>query len=88
MSKPYNPLITVCSSCLQAACWQGEFYCDNYISAGIIDRYVSDLCNNGNPREHPDYWNKDLRAKHQRELTLNDLRAHGINLESWDANVS
>lgn len=24
-----NDLITVCSDCLRASCWQGEFFCDS-----------------------------------------------------------
>ena len=52
--------ITVCSSCLQASCWQGEFYCDEYKTAGTVTRTVRDLLALG--RESPDYW-KESRVK-------------------------
>lgn len=29
--------ITVCSACLQESCWKGEFYCDEYKTAGTVE---------------------------------------------------
>lgn len=49
--------ITVCASCLQASCWLGEFYCDNYKTANIVKRTVRDLIKLN--REHPEYWKKE-----------------------------
>ena len=48
--------ITVCGSCLQASCWLGEFYCDDYKTASIVNRTVRDLVKLN--REHPSYWAK------------------------------
>lgn len=47
-------LVTVCSSCLQASCWQGLFYCDKYQTAGTVEKTVEELRKLG--REHPSYW--------------------------------
>lgn len=46
--------ITVCSSCLQASCWQGKFYCDDYRTAGTVAKTVRDLLKRN--LESPDYW--------------------------------
>lgn len=47
-------LVTVCSSCLQATCWQGLFYCDDYQTAGTKDMPISEL--QKLKLEHPSYW--------------------------------
>lgn len=47
-------LVTVCASCLRAACWQGEFYCDDYRTAGTVDKTVAEL--RALALEHPDFW--------------------------------
>ena len=52
-------LVTVCDSCLQASCWQGEFYCDNYKTAGTVELPVKRL--REMHLESPDYW-KGARA--------------------------
>lgn len=36
-------MVTVCNSCLTAACWQGQFYCDNYRRAGTTEKSVGEL---------------------------------------------
>ena len=36
-------VVTVCSACLQASCWQGIFYCDAYKSAGTVERTIEQL---------------------------------------------
>ena len=35
--------VTVCSSCLRASCWQGEFRCDDYLNAGTVQKSVEEL---------------------------------------------
>lgn len=30
--------VTVCSACLTAACWLGEFYCEEYKVAGTVEK--------------------------------------------------
>ena len=29
--------VAVCSECLRASCWWGEFYCDDYKTAGVVE---------------------------------------------------
>ena len=47
-------LVTVCDSCFCASCWNGLFYCDDYIGAGTVDLPVSRLRELN--REHPSYY--------------------------------
>lgn len=47
-------MVTVCASCLRASCWQGIFYCDEYKTADIVEKPVSELKKLA--REHPSYW--------------------------------
>lgn len=50
-------LVTVCSACLCASCWLGEFYCEKAKSgrqAGTKQMTVAEL--RALDREHPDYW--------------------------------
>lgn len=56
--------ITVCASCLTAACWQGEFYCQEFKTANITDLPVKRLRKMA--REHPHYWEYDPRAMEYR----------------------
>lgn len=51
-------LITVCSECYQASCWQGAFYCDKYKTAGTVQVPLREL--KKLKREHPSYWRKGL----------------------------
>lgn len=46
--------VTVCSKCLRASCFQGEFFCEEYRSASTVGRTVAEL--RAAAREHPDYW--------------------------------
>lgn len=46
--------ITVCSACLQATCWQGLFYCDEYRTAGTVEKTLEEL--KALNLEHSDYW--------------------------------
>lgn len=50
--------ITVCSSCKQASCWKGIFYCDYYQVAGTVEMTRKELEALG--YEHPDYWRDDV----------------------------
>jgi len=54
-------IITVCSACLQASCWQGEFYCDQYKTAGTVEKTVAELTKLN--REHPSYWTEERIKK-------------------------
>lgn len=59
-----NLLITVCSECLQASCWQGKFFCEKAITAGtkqLTRNQLTEL----NTGEHPDYWKSDLEISVQ-----------------------
>jgi hypothetical protein len=62
---PPNLLITVCAECLQASCWQGEFYCQKFKTANIIDLTVKRL--RALALESPHYWAQDPRAEHWRK---------------------
>jgi hypothetical protein len=35
--------VYVCNSCNTASCWNGEFFCDNYLDAGIHKTTASKL---------------------------------------------
>lgn len=77
MTKLYDPTITVCSKCLRACCWQGEFMCDESQTASTVTRKVSTLVRR-DYGEHPDYWNVDLDTSHRALLTVAELKAHGL----------
>ena len=47
-------LVTVCAACLQASCWLGVFYCDDYRTANVARKSVKELRTLG--LEHEDYW--------------------------------
>jgi len=47
-------LVTVCSECKQASCWQGKFYCDKAKMAGTVELTVAQLREMA--LEHPDNW--------------------------------
>ncbi len=47
--------VTVCSACLRACCWQGEFMCDAADMAGTVQKTVAEL-RAGKHGEHPHYW--------------------------------
>lgn len=54
--KPTD-VVTVCSACLRACCWQGEFMCDAADMAGTVERTVRQL-RAGKHGEHEHYWRK------------------------------
>jgi hypothetical protein len=35
--------ITACDKCLRASCWQGLFFCEDYMTAGTIEKTVEEL---------------------------------------------
>jgi hypothetical protein len=49
-----DDLIRVCAACFCASCWQGEFYCNSWRSAGVLDLSVATL--RALDREHENYW--------------------------------
>lgn len=38
-----DDLITVCDSCKLVGCWEGNFYCEDYKTAGIIEITQSEV---------------------------------------------
>jgi hypothetical protein len=54
MKAWHTELVTVCDQCLQASCWQGEFYCQEYKTAGTKQMTRKELAKLG--RENSDYW--------------------------------
>jgi hypothetical protein len=49
--------VTVCSECLQASCWAGEFYCEQHREASTVTKTVRELHALG-PLENPSWWFK------------------------------
>ena len=49
-----DELVTVCSACLTASCWNYEFCCEEYRTAGTVEKTVRELIELD--REHPDHW--------------------------------
>jgi hypothetical protein len=35
--------ITVCNKCLRASCWHGFFHCEDYKTAGTIEKTIGEL---------------------------------------------
>jgi hypothetical protein len=52
-----NSSVTVCDACLCASCWLGEFYCDDYKTAGTVNMPIAKLRTMA--LEHPDYWKRE-----------------------------
>jgi len=52
-----DDVITVCDKCEQASCWLGEFYCEQYKTAGIKKMTRRELASKSH--EHPSYWKTD-----------------------------
>lgn len=53
-APPKSETVTVCSSCLQASCWLNIFCCDDYKSAGTVEKTRKELRELS--LEHPSYW--------------------------------
>lgn len=49
-------LVAVCDSCLRASCWQGEFSCERYRTAGMKLVARSELTALAIEAEH--YWDR------------------------------
>lgn len=62
--------ITVCSSCLTASCWQGEFYCGEYKTAGTREMTVAAARSLN--RENPCQWLKDENVKRWLTRSVNN----------------
>jgi len=45
--------VLVCGSCQRACCWAGIFYCDDYLTATLMEIQVRDVL--ALKLEHPDY---------------------------------
>lgn len=52
--------ITVCDQCFHASCWQGIFYCDDYKTAGTVEKTRKELKKMADTglcvAENSDYW--------------------------------
>ena len=46
--------VWVCAACLCASCWHGEFYCQQYRNANIVEKTVKEL--NELNYEHPSHY--------------------------------
>lgn len=56
----HTELVTVCDKCLTATCWQGLFYCDDYLIAGTVQKTRKELAKLD--RENSDYWKSDAQV--------------------------
>jgi len=57
----YDWTITVCSACKCATCWQGEFYCQDYRTAGTVEITIREA--RALNRENPTWWLRDEGIK-------------------------
>lgn len=53
-TDPNTRMVTVCSECLKASCWHGEFLCERSRAANIVRRTVGQLRDLN--REHPEQY--------------------------------
>ena len=58
--------VTVCSECLTASCWHGEFMCDGAKYADIKEMPKSELKKLG--LEHPSHWDKSSEWGERHEV--------------------
>lgn len=49
-------MVIVCSRCLCACCWHGDFMCDDADIAGVVNKSVAELKELN--REHPDNYSE------------------------------
>lgn len=56
-----NKKVQVCSSCLKASCWYGEFRCEEYLSADLTIKTVEEL--RKLKLENEDYWSDEYMEK-------------------------
>ena len=57
-----EPRTLICSKCLMASCWHGEFYCDEAKHAGLLRATEAQLRRLS--REHESYFMPHLLAGH------------------------
>jgi hypothetical protein len=57
MAQRKQKMVTVCASCLMASCWQGDFCCQDYMTADITHKSVKELAKLN--RENSCYWKTD-----------------------------
>jgi hypothetical protein len=62
MPKSKEKLITVCSACLRASCWQGVHYCEKAGDSATIQLARSKLI--ALRREHPSFWRSCGQVPH------------------------
>ena len=61
-SKRRERLITVCDACLCASCWHGIFFCQDYQTAGTVQKTSREL--RKLDREHPSYYSRAEVERH------------------------
>lgn len=61
MPQSKGRTVTVCSACLRASCWHGEFMCSEARSAGTREMAASDLDALG--KEHPSHYSPEQIAR-------------------------
>ena len=68
-----EPRTLVCSACKCASCWMGQFYCDDYVSAGLVRATEAQLRELN--VEDPSYFMGPLKARHDNPavMLLEDL---------------
>ena len=80
-------LVTVCASCCRASCWQGLFFCDDYMSAGTVELPISKLLELG--LEDPSYWGGSEPRKYTLLLaTARNAGMRGRRCEMNDRDLS
>jgi len=61
-AKRRERLITVCDACLCASCWHGIFLCEDYQTAGTVQKTPREL--RKLDREHPSYYSRAEVERH------------------------
>lgn len=59
--KEKKTLITVCSACKRACCWQGEFMCDDSREASTVEKTIAQL--EKLDLENPEWWLNDYEDR-------------------------
>jgi hypothetical protein len=75
---PDSWTVTVCSACLHASCWQGEFRCMDSAGAGTREMNIGalrTLAKQHEHWEHEDWWGKDESVRER----LANLGIHDTN---------
>lgn len=67
MTNDHTRLVLVCSACLCASCWHGEFYCQEYLQANTEWKTVGEL--DALKREHRSHYSKKkIKAVYGQEV--------------------